>query len=381
MLYRSIEKIGAEVSVLGLGGVPMNGMKPGEITELVEYGHGYGINLLDIYMAEDWIRDSIGKAIRGNREEFYIQGHLGTKSENNKTVRTRNVKETAASFDDLRRRLGTDYIDFGMLYFVDSDRDYDAVFNTDVMEYVLKLKENGDIRGIGMGSHNPKTALRAVETGVIDVLMFSINPAYDLARSDVDIYTLKDHQGFDSQGLRIDADRQKLYGCCQQRGTAITVMKALGAGTLLSGEASPFGKGLTVPQCIQYALDRPSVVSAIVGCKNKEELDAALSYLDATEEEREYSEIFAHCGRIVAEGRCMYCNHCQPCPEGIDVAAVTKYLDIAATAGYVAATVRDHYGALEHNANDCTGCGSCEERCPFDVSIVENMERAVDIFK
>lgn len=381
MLYRGMEKLGAEISVLGLGGVPMNGMKPEEITELVEYAHESGINLLDIYMAEDWIRDSIGKAIRGNREEFYIQGHLGTKSENNKTVRTRNVKETAASFDDLRCRLNTDYIDFGMLYFVDSEDDYNAVFNSDVIDYVLKLKEKGEIRAIGMGSHNPKTALRAVETGIIDLLMFSINPAYDLARSDVDIYTLKEHQGFDSQGLRIDPDRQKLYGCCQQRGTAITVMKSLGAGTLLSAEASPFGRALTVPQCIQYALDRPAAVSAIVGCKTKAELDIALSYLDTTEEERDYSEIFAHCGSIIAEGRCMYCNHCQPCPEGIDVAAVTKYLDIAANSGYVAATVGDHYKALAHNAADCTGCRSCEERCPFGVPIAENMERAVAIFK
>ncbi|MDO4542498.1 MAG: aldo/keto reductase, partial [Bacillota bacterium] len=293
MLYRCLPKANIELSVLGLGGVPMNGMEPGSITNLVEYASSVGINLLDIYMAEAWIRDAIGAAVKGKRRDFYIQGHIGTRSENGKTVRTRDLKETMASFDDLRRRLGTDYIDFGMLYFVDSDKDYDDVFNSDIIDYAIKLKEEGSIRLIGMGSHNPHTALRAVNTGLVDMLMFSINPAYDLARSDVDIFTLKEHQGFHGEGLKVDGARQQLYATCQQQGTAITVMKSLGAGTLLTAEHSPFGKAMTVPQCIEYALERPAVVSAILGCKNRSELDTALRYFDADTPEREYSHIFS----------------------------------------------------------------------------------------
>jgi len=29
---------------------------------------------------------------------------------------------------------------------------------------------------------------------------------------------------------------------------------------------------MTVPQCVQYALDRPAVASVLVGCKNLEEV-------------------------------------------------------------------------------------------------------------
>ncbi|MDO4541951.1 MAG: 4Fe-4S dicluster domain-containing protein, partial [Bacillota bacterium] len=90
--------------------------------------------------------------------------------------------------------------------------------------------------------------------------------------------------------------------------------------------------------------------------------------------------IFSSCSNIIAEGRCMYCNHCQPCPEGIDIATVTKYLDIATTAGNISTTIRDHYDALEKHADDCLGCQDCESRCPFNVSIMKNMERAAALF-
>ena len=74
MLYRSLGKSSIEVSCLGIGGVPMNGMEPQGIIDLIKLGHEHGINLLDIYMAEAWIRDSIGKALKGCRADFVIQG-------------------------------------------------------------------------------------------------------------------------------------------------------------------------------------------------------------------------------------------------------------------------------------------------------------------
>ena len=41
-------------------------------------------------------------------------------------------------------------------------------------------KSAGRIRCIGLSSHNPEVALAAVESGLVEVLMFSVNPCYDL---------------------------------------------------------------------------------------------------------------------------------------------------------------------------------------------------------
>jgi predicted aldo/keto reductase-like oxidoreductase len=77
----------------------------------------------------------------------------------------------------------------------------------------------------------------------------------------------------------------------------------------------------------------------------------------------------------------MYCNHCQPCPSRIDVAALTKYLDIARiNEADIPPTAVQHYRALEKHGSDCVACGSCENRCPFSVPVIKNMEKAAALF-
>lgn len=73
-------------------------------------------------------------------------------------------------------------------------------------------------------------------------------------------------------------------------------------------------------------------------------------------------------------------GHCAPCPEGIDIASVTKFLNLAKAQGAVPETVREHYGALPHTAGSCIRCGVCETRCPFRVPIRENMKQAAETF-
>lgn len=77
----------------------------------------------------------------------------------------------------------------------------------------------------------------------------------------------------------------------------------------------------------------------------------------------------------------MYCGHCAPCPKGIDVAMVTKLMNLAVAQGEVPETVREHYAVLEHKASECVGCKACETRCPFGVPVLDNMKKAAEIFE
>ena len=81
------------------------------------------------------------------------------------------------------------------------------------------------------------------------------------------------------------------------------------------------------------------------------------------------------------KGSCVYCSHCLPCPSNINIADVNKYLDIAVLdEKNIPPSVVSHYRALEHKADECTACGSCEERCPFSVPVMENMQKAAALF-
>ena len=380
MKYRTLGKTNLVVSEIGLGGEWFNGLTPEESKKIIDTADENGINYIDIFMPQAPTRDNIGAALEGRRERFIIQGHLCTVYEDEQYMRTRDIEKTKASFKDLLARLRTDYIDVGMIHYVDSEDDFKTVFEGPIYEYALELKEKGIIRHIGMGSHNPHIALKAVEKGYIDVLMFSINPAYDMEASDTDIYDLMEFKGMEKGHLVADEARQKLYSLCESSGVAITVMKPLGAGTLLDAKSSPFGVAMTVPQCIQYALDRNGVKVVIVGCHTVQEVLEAIKYYDLSSEERSYSHIFASGNSIHMTGRCMYCNHCQPCPAHIDIAAVTKFLDLALQQESVPETVMEHYKSLSANADDCLMCGKCESNCPFGVNIRENMKKARSVF-
>ncbi len=339
-----------------------------------------GMNYIDIYASDPKIRDNIGYAIKGRRDKVIIQAHVGTVWIDGQYKRTRDLDESKEGFADLLERLGTDYINIGMIHYCDEQADFEKVFNTEFIEYVKGLKAQGKIRYIGISSHNPVVSLKAVETGLIDVLMFSINPCYDMLPPSEDVESLWAESSYKNPLINMDPERQKLYETCEREGVAITVMKAFAGGDLLNEKFCPFGVAMTPVQCIHYCLTRPAVQVVLAGAHNVEQVLESAKYADATDEEKDYSLILNNNPKFSFEGHCMYCGHCAPCTEHIEIAYVNKYLDLCVAQGEVPETVREHYLSLEHHAGECIACGKCEKNCPFGVSIIEKMKQAKEIF-
>ena len=380
MEYRELGRTGIKVSVIALGceGFVAN---EGALTEqLLNAAEQGGINCIDLYAPQPEMRSRLGKWLRGRRGKFVLQAHLCTVWQEGQYKRTRESGEVKASFEDLLTRLATDYIDIGMIHYVDSLEDWEAVAGGPVMAYAREMQAQGKIRYIGLSSHNPAAAMQAVQSGLIDVLMFSVNPCYDLQPANEDCYALWDGKNYDRQLVNMDPEREALYETCSRLGVAITVMKAFGGGDLLDEELSPAGKALTVNQCLHYALTRPGVAAVMSGAHTVDELEKCLEYITAADVEKDYAAAFAALPKISWEGHCMYCGHCAPCPQGIDVAAVTKFLNLTKAQNSVPETVREHYAALRHHAGECVKCGACEKRCPFKVTVIQNMQEAVKVF-
>lgn len=380
MKYRKLGKTGMEAGIIGLGTEHLDGKDYEVVKETIDAAMEYGVNMMDVFMPGSDIRRKIGRAIEGNREKFLIQGHIGSTDINHQYDISRDLPTCKKYFKNLLTDLGTDYIDFGMLFFIDSEQHFDEVFHSDIVRYAEELKRKGVIRGIGASSHNPVIAKKVVETGVVDLLMFSVNPAFDMIPAEVDALNYLSNAFDKSMMLEIDAKRLELYRTCDKLDIPITVMKTLGGGKLLSKEHTPFAEPLTVHQCIHYALTRPSVASVMVGCQSRKQIEGAVTYLSATSDDLDYTEAIRGMNSDF-KGSCVYCNHCQPCPVGIDIAAVTKYLDIATMdASAVNKGVGQHYRELAAYGSDCIQCGSCESKCPFSVPVIENMGRAAAVF-
>ncbi len=375
MRYRELGNTGLQVSEIGLGAEWLERHTEEEVKAVIQHCESYGINILDCWMSNPEVRTKIGNAICGHREKWVIQGHFGSTWQEGQYVRTRDLPKVKEAFQDLLTRLQTDYIDLGMIHFVDSEAEFRQVMEGEFLAYVKEQREKGVIRHTGMSTHNPQVAKLAALSGEIEMLLFSVNPAFDLLppSEDLNDYFVESY----GEGLAgIDPLREELYKLCEQRGVGITVMKGYAGGRLFDARTSPFGVALTPVQCLHYALTRPAVASVLVGYDTPAHVDAAVAYEAATEEERDYASVLAKAPRHAYSGQCTYCGHCAPCPAGIDIAMVNKLYDLAAMQPEVPATVRAHYQALSATAADCIACGGCETRCPFGVPVVERMEKA-----
>ena len=280
-----------------------------------------------------------------------IAGHLGAAYINGQYKRTRDMKIVKPAFEDLLNRLDTDYIDMLMLHFIDDMDDWKVCAEGGILEYALDLKKKGKARMLGISTHVPAIAKMAVETGLMDGIMFSLNPFFDLMPEDSSINDLFEGKKLFGENVGINRSRYELYNQCEKEGVGIIVMKTFAGGWLLNDKPPAT---LTVNQCISYALSRTGVVSAACGCKSAEEYAQSLEYVNSSAREREYASIFNSSFIWAEDPKCLYCNHCLPCPVGIDIAGAMRKFDSSG-----------------EKPDNCTACGICEQRCPFGVLVSE----------
>ena len=63
----------------------------------------------------------------------------------------------------------------------------------------------------------------------------------------------------------------------------------------------------------------------------KEQVDEAVEYETAEDDEKDYASVIASAPMHSYMGQCTYCGHCKPCPMDIDIAMVNKFYDLAIT--------------------------------------------------
>ena len=383
MQYRPLGATGLEVSEISIGCGGFEKLDSAASLELMTMALDSGMNYIDIYDCTPKTRSNIGYALQGRRDEMIIQGHIGTIYKDGQHTRTRDVEECKASFQDLLDRLQTDHIEVGMIHITDSHEEWEEIQNSPFLDYVFQLKKEGKIKHIGLSSHNAEVALRAVKSGWVEVLMFSLNPAFDRMRGG----TIPWEKGaFDNLQQGIDPVRVELYDYCATHHIAVTVMKTFGGGgKLLDEKTSQLGVAYTPEQCIAYCLAKPCIATCILGIDNLDELRRDLHWMHATEAEKDFTNDESRNSNFENQnsklkGDCTYCNHCSPCTQGIPIAKVNELLDKAELNG-LDDELQAQYNLLDHKASECTHCGACLSRCPFGVDIPARMDAAKAMFE
>lgn len=371
MEYRKLGKTGLDVSAISLGGAHYMQMMPQKtVFAIVQKALDNGINYIDLYSANPYVRDKMGLALKGKREKVIVAAHLGVSEKNGQYCRTRDKEECSKFFMDFLNRMHMDWVDILMLHFIDLENDYERVFNGGMLQLAQKYQSEGKTRFIGMSSHNLEISLKAVRSGQIDVLMYPIN----ITNSTM-------------------PDREKLFSTCITEEVALVAMKPFAGGTLLKGNEGVFTDTLssgwrsfhrkkaisaTPTQCISYVLSQAGVSTAVAGIKSVAELQETLRFLNSSSEEKRFDSLVKNFGRYL-EGGCVYCGHCLPCPSSIDIARVNRLVE---TSKHVfTMDLYSEYNQLSAKASDCIECEACMKRCPFSVDIISKMKEAKRIFE
>lgn len=356
MEYRINKRTGDKISVLGFGTSYIAQADEKDAIATIRQAYEGGINYFDLATAESRTFPYFGAALGDVRKNVRYQIHFGANYQGGPYGFTLDAEAIKKSIHWQLEKLGTDYIDYGFIHCLDEVADWRKYQKNGALAFLMELKEQGVVRHLGLSSHTPATIQQVMDDVPLDMLMFSVNAAYDY------------HKG--TYGKGSTDERTAVYRRCEAEGVGIAVMKPFAGGQLLDASLSPFGQALTHYQCLQYALDRPGVLTVLPGMSSVEQINHLLGFFAASPEEKDYS-VLGSFTPPDAVGKCVYCNHCAPCPQGIQIGLVNKYYDLALRGDAMA---EEHYRELEKHASDCIQCGHCNSRCPFHVDQMARMK-------
>jgi len=328
-------KTGLMVSRMGFGGIPIQRLSEESAIEVVKTCINLGITYIDTANAYTTSEARIGKAVKGKRKDYIIATKSGA----------RNKEGVAAHLANSLKMLGTDYIDLYQFHGVNDAKNLEMVLDPKgPMTVVEKAVKDGVIRHVGITCHSMDTAKAAVKTGLFSTLMFPFNfitsePADDL------------------------------LPLCRKHDVGFIAMKPL-AGGMLDNATIAF----------KYLLQFPDVVP-LVGIEKASEIEEIVGLLDkpikmTTSEKRQMQKMIKELGTKF----CRRCDYCQPCTMQIPISTVMNSASFAKRlppervfTGWLADAMEKAY--------DCSECGECETRCPFNLSIREVIKERVDWFK
>ena len=316
----------------GFGALPIQRISDAEAVKLLRRAYDRGITFYDTARFYTDSEVKIGLAFKGMRDKVYIASKTAA------VTPETFWKDLETTLNNLQ----TDYLDIYQFHnpdFCPKPGDGSGVY-----ECMLKAKEQGRIRHIGITNHRLKVAEEAIDSGLYDTLQF---PFCYLA-TEKDIALVKK---------------------CEEADMGFISMKALSGGLINNSAAA-------------YAFQAQyENVLPIWGVQREEELDEFLSYIDhppvMTEELR---QVIDHYREELCGNFCRGCGYCMPCPAGIkinDCARMSLMIRRAPAQLQLTADMQKMMMKIE----DCLHCNQCMEKCPYELNTPELLQKNLKDYK
>jgi predicted aldo/keto reductase-like oxidoreductase len=327
-------KSGLEISELGFGGIPIIRLDVDKAVEVLRCAYDRGITFYDTANAYRDSEEKIGRAFDGIRGKVIIA---------TKTI-MRDGKNALEQLENSLCMMRTDYIDLYQLHQIAQEKDWKAVTAPGgALEAVVKAKKDGKIRLIGVTSHNLSMAIKLVRTGLFSSIQFPFN-------------------------FIEDAAKDELYTSARKLGMGIIAMKPFAGGMIDNADIA-----------FKFMRQYPDVVP-IPGFDSEKAVDEVISLYQhpnvVTKKDRQRMEKYR---MELGKQFCRRCEYCQPCPQGVMITPAMGY-KIVASRMSPAVSVEFCRLAME-SIKHCNECGTCLERCPYELPIQEMLKANYDLYE
>ena len=173
MIKRPLGNTGYIIAPVAYGGIVS--MEDGQEASdhYVSYAVEHGVNYFDVAPTYGDAEEKLGASLVPYRKNIY----LACKTEQRK--RGASQKQLEESF----RLLKTDYFDNYQLHALSNEEDIETAFGPDgAMETLLRAKERGLTRKLGITCHNEDIALKALTLYPFDTVLFPLNWGLNLGK-------------------------------------------------------------------------------------------------------------------------------------------------------------------------------------------------------
>lgn len=316
----TLGKTGIETPQNAFGALPIQRVELKQAVRILRKAYEGGMTYFDTARAYTDSEEKLGAAFGGGlRDRIYIASKTHAKT----------AEEFWLHLETTLKNLKTDYLDLYQLHCVPVC--YRPDDGTGLYEAMLKAKEQGKIRHIGITAHKIGVAEEIVESGLYETLQFPFS--YLAVERDI-----------------------ALVKKCEAAGMGFIAMKGLSGGLLTNAEA-----------CMAFMSEYP--VLPIWGIQREEELDQWLGFFYREVKMSESLKAFIEQERKELLGDfCRGCGYCSPCTVDIQIntcARMAQLIRRAPSAVWLSEKWQKEMMKIE----DCVECGTCKSRCPYELDI------------
>ncbi|MGE5533825.1 MAG: aldo/keto reductase [Bacillota bacterium] len=356
MQKRRLGRTNLQASVVGFGGTWIADLSKLEAFSVVRHAFDLGINYFDTARLDGDSEEKIGAALHEVRDKCIIATKTGS----------RTKKESRKDFEFSLERLQTDRLDIIQLHGIDDEKTLAKAMGADgSLQTCKEARKRGLVDFIGITGHKPQVLTRAVESGEFDIVLVPINVVTRQALEE--LLPAARAQDVAVVAMKLFSAKTSTLVTCLYNPSLSLVSDEPELKALLGQDKDAMARS-----ALRYVLSQ-DISTVITGLKTISEVETAAKtgehFRELTPKEQKGFDF------NFGKSYCRDCGKCLSCQQKINIAAILRFHTLYESY-CLKVWARKLYGGLEKKADKCIGCGECEDKCPYKLSIIDMLRKA-----